>query len=661
MAVMFINPFPIESGCKVELTFPSDIPVTSSAISFSGLGLFAGVTSSSTSFQTDTANNKITVSNVCPSAVSSSTPNIVQITSMPNPPQKKTTDSVQVLVKTASDASIMQKTSGITLADSEIETGSVGSITATPAATLVQASTTMAVGFTPVHAITASSRIIITFPSTLTLGTSCSVSSPTGGLDAGATCTADNAAKTVTLDSPFGSNTYAGGTALAITISNVENPVSVQSVGAFAVATYNVISGTAYMIDTGTATSTTPYTVTSGSIVAPMSATPGSLVANAAGVTYTISFTPSHKIPSGGKVKVTFPSDVTISDTTAAAAACSGTAGFQVSSLTCNPTSSSLDITNGFTSDFTAALLTFSVGGCTNPRTTKTSASWQIQTTDSSDNLIDTVTSGITVSMSSSSLSDFTSVGLVATDKTNGASTTYTFSVVPGTTLISTDYITIAFPSEVSLASTISTCTAVSKLTAVACALESSSTLKATLTTITGGSATSSETVSFTVGAITNPPSTTPSSAFTFLAFADGGYGLSQYSATAPTVTNTAAGAFTSVALAQDSNAASTATSYTVTATLANQIPASGIITLIYPSTVSVASIACSNVLNIGGVSCALDTAARKVTASGWSATIAGGTSVQFSVATVTNPATQGSTAIEMRSYTTSAATYIID
>ena len=75
----------------------------------------------------------------------------------------------------------------------------------------------------------------------------------------------------------------------------------------------------------------------------------------------------------------------------------------------------------------------------------------------------------------------------------------------------------------------------------------------------------------------------------------------------------------------------------------------------------SVASIACSNVLNIGGVSCALDTAARKVTASGWSATIAGGTSVQFSVATVTNPATQGSTAIEMRSYTTSAATYIID
>ena len=139
---------------------------------------------------------------------------------------------------------------------------------------------------------------------------------------------------------------------------------------------------------------------------------------------------------------------------------------------------------------------------------------------------------------------------VVAGDATNGASTSYTFSVVPATTLLSTDYITIAFPTEVTLPSSISTCTAVSKLDALACTLDSSSTLRATLTTITGGSATSAETISFTVGTITNPSSTTPSSSFTFLAFADGGYGLSQYTGTPqPSVTNTIAGALTSVAL----------------------------------------------------------------------------------------------------------------
>ena len=222
-------------------------------------------------------------------------------------------------------------------------------------------------------------------------------------------------AKTITIGSPFGSGTFAGGTQLTITIDSVSNPVSVQTVGAFTVETYNVISGTAYMIDTGTG-GTTDYTVTQGAIVAPMSATPATAEASLDPVTYTISFTTGNNVPSGGKVKVTFPSDIVISDTSAAT--CTGTAGFQTSSLTCNPTSSSLDITNGFTSEFTAGVLTFTVAAVRNPRSTLTTGSFSITTTDSSDNTIDVTSSGITVTMTT--VPNLSSVSVAGTDKTNG-------------------------------------------------------------------------------------------------------------------------------------------------------------------------------------------------------------------------------------------------
>ena len=69
----------------------------------------------------------------------------------------------------------------------------------------------------------------------------------------------------------------------------------------------------------------------------------------------------------------------------------------------------------------------------------------------------------------------------------------------------------------------------------------------------------------------------------------------------------------------------------------------------------------CTNILNINGISCTVDTVASKVTASGWSVAVAKSTSVQFKLGTVTNPSAQGTDPIQLRTYTTSAATYIID
>ena len=284
------------------------------------------MTSSSETFSPDTTNNKITITGLCTSAITTNTVNVVQITSITNPPQKKSTGTAELIVKTSAGAGIMQKTTGLELAESDISTGAVGSITTTPAATLVQSATILQVSFTPAHNLITTSRVVITYPSTLSFGDTCVISARTG-LDDGLTCTIDTTALTFTLESPFGTNTYTGGTALSLTFDNLQNPNSVQTIGAFTIATYNLISSTAYGVDSSS-TSSTPYTMTAGTIIQPMSITPGDLAANSVGVTYTISFTTSHTIPASGKVKVTFPSAITVGDTSAASSSCQASAGF---------------------------------------------------------------------------------------------------------------------------------------------------------------------------------------------------------------------------------------------------------------------------------------------------------------------------------------------
>ena len=507
--------------------FPSDFSVNSKVVSFSGTGLFSGVSSTSATFVPDATNNKVTIKGVCTAGVATNSNSIVYIFSMDNPAQKKTTDSLQVSLLTASGAAVMRKTSGIVLAEGSIETGTVGSIaTSSLTTTEVQKATRLRFDFTPTHAVSASSQIVLTVPSSLTLGASCSVATVSGGLDAGATCASDNVAKTMTISSPFGSSGFAGGSALQLAVDGASNPVSVLTVGGFSVATYNIIDGSPYMIDMGTG-GASDYTATQGSIVAPKSATPASAEASKTPVVYTIAFTTSNNIPLGGKVKISFPSGIVISDTSSAS--CTGTKGFQTVGLTCNPTSSSLEITNGFSADFTAGELELTVAGVSNPRSTLATGSFSVTTTDSSDNVIDATTTGMTVTMSS--VPDLGSVSVAGTDKTNGASTDYTFDIVPGPTLVDGDYLTIAFPTETTLPGSLSTCEAVAVITTITCQIQVGGAVKVTLSALSGGTATSSQTMKFRIGLVTNPPNTQTSSAFTVRAYDSADNQIAQYAA----------------------------------------------------------------------------------------------------------------------------------
>lgn len=97
------------------------------------------------------------------------------------------------------------------------------------------------------------------------------------------------------------------------------------------------------------------------------------------------------------------------------------------------------------------------ITGLTNPPTTNPSSSFTISTADSSTYLIETVSSGITVTMTSvSPLTSFTVVPLVLV---NGAATSYKISVISTCPMSGSYILKATFPSECTVATTL-TCTA---------------------------------------------------------------------------------------------------------------------------------------------------------------------------------------------------------
>jgi len=135
-----------------------------------------------------------------------------------------------------------------------------------------------------------------------------------------------------------------------------------------------------------------------------------------------------------------------------------------------------------------------------------TTDSFTISTTDKDGYSIESLSTGITVTMTSTP--DITSFTVTPTSKVTGDTTTYLIKVIAALPIISTDKITFTFPSEVTLPSSLS-CTASSQITSVSCTLSSTQTITSTLT-VSGGTVSAGTTFSFYVNNVQNPPSTKP-------------------------------------------------------------------------------------------------------------------------------------------------------
>lgn len=158
--VTFSLPLPMDSGWGFEITFPSDI-VISSFTAINGYSAFGAMVSLLSKTTIDTTNNKITVTNAATTYTGTDFDAIIEFVQITNPLSIKTTNSFTVLLKTSAGNSIATISSGVTYTST---VGTITSMSATADNTIVGTSTSVLFSFKPSHKIPVSSRIIVTLP-----------------------------------------------------------------------------------------------------------------------------------------------------------------------------------------------------------------------------------------------------------------------------------------------------------------------------------------------------------------------------------------------------------------------------------------------------------------------------------------------------------------
>jgi hypothetical protein len=405
------------------------------------------------------------------------------------------------------------------------------------------------------------------------------------------TCAASTASFTYTLTNPFATNDYAATTTnLQIKIGTVTNPDVSGSPGTFTVQTYLLDSSTYYLVDQNTYSS---VSITTGAFTS-LSVTPSSFLAYDTAVSYTIGFTTQHSVVMNGYITITFPSEISITDTSAAVSGCLISINGGTTNSVCTAVSSTqFRFTGLFSSGKATGSIVAVIPGVRNPRSLATSSSFTVTTSDNSLVAIDTLATGFTTKMTSTSDLQSVSVSNTATLKINGNTGTYQIIVTVSTPPQNGDRLKLQFPTAIGFpvsASTLS-CSPGSNVTAISCSMNSSNkTITATITTFTTTVTTGNQ-FDFTVTPLTNAFSLTPAFMQSISLVDSSDTTINGYAAAgAIEITNTDTNVLTAVSLGQTTDVAGNSAIYTFTFTPTNAIPQHAIIKMIYPSTVTPSS-----------------------------------------------------------------------
>jgi len=256
-----------------------------------------------------------------------------------------------------------------------------------------------------------------------------------------------------------------------------------------------------------------------------------------------------------------------------------------------------MTVSNGYSASsqsFTGSqALKFTATSITNPRSLQPTGTFAFAIKSSSGSDIYTVT-GSTLAVTTAST--FSSVAIAQSVGTNGASTSYTWTLTTNSQLVAGDLIKITPPSSIVVASP--SCSGVTGLaSSLACSMSSGS-LFVTVAFARRRQLAPGDpgTYSFMTSGVTNAPSTAPSSTFTVQSMlSDQSYLIEQDSSA--TVSNSASGTITSASVAADSVALSTAVSYTLTFTPVNYVQGMSFkVTLPIQLSISSGTNTCTNV-----------------------------------------------------------------
>lgn len=157
---------------------------------------------------------------------------------------------------------------------------------------------------------------------------------------------------------------------------------------------------------------------------------------------YSVSLVTRTLIPAGGKFLLIFPSDFQNLPQGTCSCTFSGSS-LNNSGAICTMSGNTLTISNWFTTSFSPGLLSFTITNITNPKTNKETATFRIYTKDSSDNIIDSRETGLTLSLNAIRI---VNASITTTSNITGDPNAWTFAIKTSLTIPESGKIVVTFP-----------------------------------------------------------------------------------------------------------------------------------------------------------------------------------------------------------------------
>lgn len=316
--------------------------------------------------------------------------------------------------------------------------------TITTAAFVAQTTTAYSVGsstfsFIIVNALISDSYAVIQFPAEMSVISTSTCTTSFGS------CSINS--NTVTLDL---NASYAAGTNLSVSLSQVRNPLTTLPTSTFSISTYyNSSDSLVDQMTTGLTFTAIPNPIKE------MVITPASLTVGAV-TTYSFQVNFTNPVPVGTVMTISFPSAIPLTAVTFPSS----------NTLPCVASLNAQTVTlTGCITAQTSGQLTFVLGGITNPLSTKPTDTFNI--TSTLTNLLEYMSSNRIVTMTTPM--SFTSISISASNTTVNALTSYTFTVGFGTTHYNGDRLVLTIPSELTI--TNPQCVGISGIASLSCSM----------------------------------------------------------------------------------------------------------------------------------------------------------------------------------------------
>jgi hypothetical protein len=566
VTISFTAANPIQNLGKIIVVFPGGYDVSGAngltATPLGGLdGTWTAVVQSQTLILSQTGGS---TANAGPVSLS--------IGGIQNPQLSGATGTYTVQTTSSGNVIIDQATAGATT----ITSGQLVSTAVTPASPVAGTVNSVTITFTTVNQIPVGGKIIVTFP-TYTSGplngfgfnvnavNNASYNAiALSGLDGTWTPTVAGQVVTLTRVGGSGSPIAAGSKSLTIPVvsgSGIINPTRTGTYGPFQIVTANA-SGTAIDADANVAS----IQISSGQLIA-ASVTPplasGNAVAGLSG-SAVLQFTTINLIPSGGKIKVTFPSGFSLT----------GANGFNASGLSgmdgawaATVSGQQLILTQSGGSSSSAGVKSLSINGVRNPQVSGTTGTYIISTTDSSDNLIDSALSiaGSTITSGQLTLASVTPASTIA-----GVSGNVTVALTSPNPIPQGGKIKVAFPAGFDVTAAAGQSVSGGSLAGLTGTWSATVSGQVVTFTQSGGADNVAGAKALTVGGIKNPQVTGLTAGYTLTTTTSADVTIDTGAAAATTIS---AGLLTETSVQPQSMVANVETSVVVSFTTANTIP----------------------------------------------------------------------------------------